>query len=462
MNTVPPKPASTLGRRFRVRRGNGRHVRRSPRDSRSSRWVLASTGLALLVMSIVMMAYGAQPSRAQTTRPAEAPARLRLPAPDGRYQVGTVSLHLIDRARPNPWTASPPDRQLMVSLFYPARDTAHYPVAPQMLPGAAAHFGRTTARFLYGTPPGKVNWAATLSHAHTGAPVLRGAAPWPVLLYSPGAGDDRTFGTVMAENLASRGYVVVAIDHTYDASEVEFPSGQLADSVLLQRLKQAQQNGTIPQLLAKVVRVRVADTRFVLGELPALDAGRDPGAGSPPLPAGLAGALNLAEIGMVGVSGGGFTAAQTMYEDPRIKAGIDIDGTLEYTGNATGKHLSPVAQHGLNRPFMLMGSPGTDRNDEPSWKSFWAHSHGWRLNLTLNGSDENSYKDAVVLIPQIARKLGLPRSFVTKNIGTVNPVRAVAAEDAYISAFFSRFLKHCGGQLLNHPSPRYPNITFVR
>jgi hypothetical protein len=47
--------------------------------------------------------------------------------------------------------------------------------------------------------------------------------------------------------------------------------------------------GTVALLLEKVVRVRVADSRFVLDELPALDAGHDPGAGSPPLPAGLAG-----------------------------------------------------------------------------------------------------------------------------------------------------------------------------
>jgi hypothetical protein len=373
-----------------------------------------------------------------------------------------VSLHLIDHSRPNPWAASPPYRELMVSLFYPSRQVAGYPVAPQMRPAAAAHFGATIGKLLYDVPPGQVNWAATLSHAHSGAPVLRGRASWPVVLYSPGAGDDRTFGTIAEEDLASRGYIVVAIDHTYDASEVEFPSGRLADSVLLQRLKQAQHDGTVSQLLAKVVRVRVADTRFVLGELPALDTGRDPGAGSPPLPAGLAGALNLSDIGMFGVSGGGFTAAQAMYEDARIKAGIDIDGTLEYTENATGKHLSPVARHGLNRPFMFLGSPGTNRNDEPSWKSFWAHDHGWRLDLTLKGSDENSYKDAVALIPQIARQLGLPRSFVTRDIGTVHPAQAVAAEDAYITAFFDRFLKGHGGQLLDGPSPRYPDITFVR
>ena len=46
--------------------------------------------------------------------------------------------------------------------------------------------------------------------------------------------------------------------------------------------------------------------------------------------------------------------------------------------------------------------------------------------------------------------------------GTVHPAQAVAAEDAYIAAFFDRFLKDRGSQLLDGPSPRYPNITFVR
>ncbi len=100
---------------------------------------------------------------------------------------------------------------------------------------------------------------------------------------------------------------------------------------------------------------------------------------------------------------------------------------------------------------------------------FWAHDRGWRLDLTLNGSNENSYKDGVALIPQIARELGLTRGFVTRDIGTVHPARAVAAEDAYIAAFFDKFLRHGGGflwhgggHLLDGPSPRYPDVTFVR
>jgi hypothetical protein len=71
-------------------------ARQPRRDSQPSRWPLAVTGLVLLVVSVVMMATGAQPSRAQIAHPQLAPSRLaqlRLPAPTGRYQVGTAAAH---------------------------------------------------------------------------------------------------------------------------------------------------------------------------------------------------------------------------------------------------------------------------------------------------------------------------------------------------------------------------------
>src|SRR6201995_1331703 len=198
-----------------------------------------------------------QGTAARRAHPAR--ARLTLPAPTGPYQVGTTSLHLIDRGRPNPWAASPAYRELMVSVWYPARDTRRYPRAPQMLPGAAAHFGSAdgAAAQLYNVPAGSVDWAATLTSGHTGAPAARAGA-FPVVLYSPGAGEDRTWGTTLVQDLASRGYVVVTIDAPYDSSEVEFPGGRVVDSVLTARLQQAQKNGTLAALAKKIVDVRVA------------------------------------------------------------------------------------------------------------------------------------------------------------------------------------------------------------
>jgi predicted dienelactone hydrolase len=119
--------------------------------------------------------------------------------------------------------------------------------------------------------------------------------------------------------LVSRGYVVATIDHTYDASEVEFPDG---------RVEVPAVPPVTPDVAEKVVAVRVADTRLVLDSLITLNAGGNPDAEGRPLPAGLRGLIDPARVGMFGHSLGGAAAAQAMYEDRRIRAGVNLDGTM--------------------------------------------------------------------------------------------------------------------------------------
>jgi dienelactone hydrolase len=416
--------------------------------------MLRRTCAALLASLIVIIA-PATPSFA--TRGSAPPIRLTLPAPTGPYPVGTVDLHLIDRARANPWTASPPYRELMVSVWYPARDTGRFPLAPQMKAGAAAHFGSAAGNglfgsSLYGIPPGSVDFAATRTGGHVGAPVARHRQPFPVVLYSPGAGDPRTWETTIVQDLASRGFVVVTIDHTYDASEVEFPGGRVVGSLWEQWFQQAQADNDFPALAAKVFAVRLADTSFVLDQLTSLNRGH----GS------LAGALDLNRVGMFGVSAGGMIALQAMDDDPRIKAAVDLGGNVESPLIPDPDKIWPVAGHGLSRPFMLMGDGSTDHNQTPSWNQLWDNSPGWHRDVNLNGANgEDSYKDTVPLIPQIAQKLGLPDSFVTGVVGTIDLTRAVPTEETFVGAFFGRWLRGGAGHALDGPSPRYPDVTFI-
>jgi alpha-beta hydrolase superfamily lysophospholipase len=137
-----------------------------------------------------------------------------------------------------------------------------------------------------------------------------------VVLYSPGLGGTRDSSTVLVEELVSRGYMVATIDHVHDSGAVEFPDGRVEVGSLT------------PDVAAQSVAVRVADTRFVLNTLRALNAGGNPDAEHRPLPNGLRGALNLSVVGMFGHSLGGATAAEAMFEDRRIKAGVNLDGTL--------------------------------------------------------------------------------------------------------------------------------------
>jgi predicted dienelactone hydrolase len=402
----------------------------------------AKRAVTACAVALVLTAAAALPATAAVAATSPGPRTLTLPPPTGRYAIGVVDLHLLDGSRAEPWNPAQDHRELMVSVVYPARDAARYPLAHQMTEGVAAGFDALAGPGNYGVPAGTVDWAATLTHEHEGAPAAAGRHP--VVLYSPGAGDVRSWETALVDQLASEGYVVVTIDHTYEAAAVQFPHGRIVDSNILTWYAKAAQDGTVPQFLQRLADVRAADTSFVLDELDSLAAGRNPDAEGRRLPVGLSSALDVRHVGMFGQSAGGFTALETMYQDPRIAAGIDMDGTLAYTQLPDGTHLSPVARHGLDRPFLLLGSAGADgesRAANPSWASLWDHSTGRHRELTLPGTRHGSFTDAEALLPQLAGVV--PDERVTADIGTANPVVAavtVAIEQGLISGFFHRWL----------------------
>ncbi|MFI9649304.1 alpha/beta hydrolase family protein [Streptomyces sp. NPDC052040] len=394
---------------------------------------------------------GALPARASApadpaTHAPQSAHRPVLPAPTGRYRVGEVALHLVDQSRPDPWQSGQSHRELMAGVYYPAGRTAGFPAAPYMLPAAAAHFDGVTANTYLGLqlPTGRTDWADTVTHVAQGAPVAPGPdGRLPVVIYSPGLGEPRTWGTSLVTDLASRGYVVVTLDHTYESPEVQFPNGSLATML----------PPTDPDsFIRKALAVRVADTRFVLEQLQLLTSGRNPDAEARRLPDGLARRLDLSKVGMFGHSMGGTATAMTMDADPRIAAGLDMDGNLT---NFDGS-LMPVAQHGLDRPLMLMGKDGTT-DTGPGWQAFRDNTRGWTRQLTLRGSEHASFTDAEALLPQ----LGLSPSVQTADLGTIDPATAIRTNEAYTAAYFDRWLRGRHSHLLDGPSAEYPAMEFV-
>ncbi|MGA4851088.1 alpha/beta hydrolase family protein [Streptomyces sp. G5(2025)] len=396
------------------------------------------TRRSLLGFTAAGLAAGLVPTPAAAATPRTG-ARVRLPAPTGPFAIGTVSARLVDRSRPDPWVPPLPYRELMIDVWYPAASDpgGGHRRAPYMAPGAAAHWDAAAP---HGIPQGALDFAALRTHARQAAPAEARGGRRPVLLYAAGAGDPRTWGTTLVEELASRGYVVVTVDHTYESPGVQFPDGSVKDNGPLRAaIAEAQRDGTMSELLKKVLGVRVADATFVLDHL-----------GS--LPHGLSAIVDRGRVGMVGQSAGGVCAAETMYEDRRVKAGVDLDGTLELNPEPNGTNLLPVARHGLDRPFLLMGREGSDRTTEPSWRSFWSHSTGWKRNLTLRDSRHQTYTDLTTLLPAA----GVDRATIEEKIGTIDPARAVTAQRAYVVSFFDRWLKGEDDGLLKRPSERYP------
>jgi predicted dienelactone hydrolase len=355
------------------------------------------------------------------------PVPIRLPRPTGPFAVGVTELHLVDSHREDPFRAGR-RRELMVSVWYPARRTAE--PAPYLPPLTAQVFAEGAAIALE-QPLGTIDWVGAKSHGGLLAPVLPGRRP--VVLFSPGFGVPRGLASIGVTELASRGYVVVTVDHTFEAAAVEFPGHR----VEVQTLPPAPY-----ALLARTTRYD--DLRFVLDSLERLARGENPDAEQRRLPTGLGDVLDLGRIGAYGHSAGGLTSIDLLVGDPRVRAAIDLDGELGYGYDDPAD--CPTVAKGTDRPFLLMGSaltgpgPHSHRTD-PSWGLFWERSSGWKRDLNLPNGRHYSFVDYQALIPWFQRFFPVPPELIGNTIGSADPDQVLRAMRTYVPAFFDQHLR---------------------
>jgi len=452
-------------------------------------------GLTLLAMSLTAAAGEPDVDALIPVGSQERPARLTLPAPTGPYAIGVFSLHLIDYARQDPYWSTPHSRELMVSLWYPARIEGREDLAPWMparsLPRFRGELADLFSQLLSppdAPPPGgsapsspapnptpaapvHISLDAVrfpVSHAVWGAPVAapeheqareKAARRYPVVIYSPGYGLNREQGTALVEDLASHGYIVVTISHTYESAEVQFPGGRI-------EYGRHDLDGS-PHV---AVAVRREDTRFVLDQLRGIAAGVHYDSEQRPLPRGLGEHVDLTKIGLFGHSLGGATVVQTMAHDQRIVAGIDLDGTvfpdidpLHSPLDQLEAAMRQLAVGVGDRPLLFMTSGGAFGMTPPVFfgpfvGSFWGNLSGWRRFLSLSGAGHFHFTDDELLLKQCIAEGIIVSAPDDRHL--IDPNRAVAVERAYIRAFFDLWLRNQDRHLLNGPSAQFPEIVF--
>jgi dienelactone hydrolase len=427
--------------------------------------------LVAAVLAVLVVATAAPTGASQPSRPSR-PFTPVLVEPTGRYEIGRTTLHLVDGDRADPWRPNR-DRELMTTVTYPAHRVDGHPRGRWFSAPVAADLEAAGAQPPFDLAPGSLDLAGARANAHVGAPVARPSGRsndgWPVVVFSPGFNTPREQNTAQIEDLASQGYVVVSVDHTFEAP-VEFPGGRVVAPA-------PEISSDDPAVFAAVLRraidARVADTRFVLDELVELDRGRNPDAGHRRLPVGLRRRLDLAHVGMFGFSYGGYTAAETMFFDRRIDAGINLDGTMEHGQGVieTSPSLPGLSvQPGLDRPFLLFGQEGHDHltlepeSSDLSWPDFWSNQRGPKLDISLRQAGHNSFSDLQTLVAQVDEAFDLPAEAaerVEDLIGTIDPDRSIAAQRAYIAAFFDLHVRHRDTHLLDGPSPAHPEVQFI-
>lgn len=367
---------------------------------------------------------------------------VRLPAPTGPYRVGVTTLYLVDRSRPDPWEPGIPVREVMATVYYPARDVRGYPRAPQMTGGAAELFARIAPATHPGLPGAGVDWAATLTHGHAGAPAR--PVRHPVLLYSPGGGDPRTLGTAVAEELAGHGHVVVTVDHPGDACAVEFPRAMTGRDMVRPTVFRSDPRRD-PATFRTMTATRIADLRFVLDQVEALASGENPDAAGRALPEHLGRALDPRRMGVYGHSAGGTAAAQALYEDRRLAAAVNLEGCLNHPPEVPGGEgeLFPVARYGVDRPLLLVDTDGFGARDEDmrrSWAAALGHPGAPVVRRRLDDAAHWVFTDYAAIAPRLQSAGLMTAGARAALVGTLPAARSVSAVRRLVRAFFARHL----------------------
>jgi predicted dienelactone hydrolase len=244
-----------------------------------------------------------------------------LPVPTGSFPVGRITVHWTDRSRIEPLAPDRAPRELIADVWYPA-DLAAAPVAAY-IDRSAFEQPRSAERLkgLLRTAYDAVKAGQVRTHAIQSAAFARSAKPSPVLIFSHGGGELREAYTAQLEDLASYGYAVAAITHTYDSALAIFPDGRhvvLAPKRWPPATTSAIE-GLPPSEEANPERLQwwADDIRFVLSQL-----NRENRIGSSPL----AGSLDLKRAGAFGHSAGGQAAAHACQIDRRLQACLNQDG----------------------------------------------------------------------------------------------------------------------------------------
>ncbi|MDP6973479.1 MAG: peptidylprolyl isomerase, partial [Pseudomonadales bacterium] len=268
----------------------------------------------------------------------------------GEHAVGVRDFAMTDDSRLGVHAAAADEpRHLLVRVWYPAQSVKGFERRQYF-----TELERETTGAGLGSAMGLPFLFQYLGHAwtnsHVDAPLLAGSANLPTVIYSHGYTSFASQNTALMETLASHGYVVYSVQHSYDASATVLPDrrvipldpavaeemARLAEAGISDSQMQAfagetyalRRAGSIEtyetsmtngdRIASVSAPLWLADRLFVHDTLEAGDV--------PQSVADIVAASNFAETGQMGMSFGGSTTGGICMIDVRCTAAVNLDG----------------------------------------------------------------------------------------------------------------------------------------
>ncbi len=336
----------------------------------------------------------------------------RVPSTAGAFKVGTRSFELVDSSRQELYSGKDEARRFMIQVWYPALPRASDTLSPWM--ANTKVFAPAISKFM-GLPGFFLDHLALVKvPAYQDAPAAQSQGGFPLLLFSHGWNGFNAQNTGEALLLASRGYIVVAPQHSYGAVVSVFPDGSIAKNNPAALPDGAPQD-EYEIAARKLVDQWTGDLSFTLSWMEAANGEAE----SP-----FAGLVDASSIGAFGHSTGGGAVIEFAATDGRCKAVFGMDPFM--------RPVQPrVLDSGLGASaFFMFSQKWTDnlgsRNNE-LFNRFYPHATGSLGAVSLTGTDHFDFSDLPILTP-LAPQLGLKGPLAGKRVTLI-------VED-YLLSFF--------------------------
>ena len=371
-------------------------------------WPVAASYLTLILLAV------------STALPALLPVP-SIPKPGGSMEVGTAIYELTDETRKEIYSGVDELRKFTVQIWYPATVQPENKIAPWM--SRSDVYSPAISTFLNMPSFFLDHLALANTPAYINAPIAETNSPYPVILFSHGWNGFNAQNSEQVIQLASRGYVVVAVNHTYGAVATVFSDGKIANnnpSALPEDVSDAEY-----EIAArKLVHQWAGDLAFTLDDL----------ADGKQLPASL---LDFNRIGVYGHSTGGGAAIQFCGTDTRCKAVLGMDPFMRPVS-------AEVMANGVSQPAFFMFSQSwaeiVDSKNNQLFNEFQSGVSSSKGAITIQGTKHYDFSDLPLLSP-IAPQLGLK--------GPLSGKRVTEIVDAYLIDFFEMTLNNQPSNLFN-------------
>ena len=337
-----------------------------------------------------------------------------LPQPNGEYNIGSQIYTWTDSTRQEWFTKNDTTdyRKLAVQIWYPStqkpisKPMPYIDFIDKRIPILANQLSDHLNLYLpiihkkLRLPHYFVkHFNNMLSYAYEGLSIIENGN-LPILIFSHGLGGMRTQNSVYIQQLASHGYIVVAMDHAYDANISVFSDGKIAlfNSDIPEDLPKNIQN----DIRSTQLKTRSEDITFIIDQLYNLNNNAH---------SDFYNKFALKNIGVFGHSFGGTTSIYASIMDERIKACLALDPWYEPLPKN-------IINNGLTIPYLHIG--------QEYWESklnykvrdeILKNTQSTNFVSTIIGSKHPDFIDFPLMVPKRIQNM-LKNN---ENFGTMNP-----------------------------------------